>query len=874
MSASPSCSCESQPRWRFDRRGGFVHEDSVPTAAARPEVQPVLEGVLLTNARRPSATATCGCGCGGSCAAESDEHPCKCGNTTAPRVRRMERPFQTKDPRLRLWQLQQEQPGGDLEARIAGLEATGRRVRGDPRATGERTWTVPTTSGLRMETTGMGDSARFDRFGRGASERQPEGLQGPFANALVPPGVGADHHPGWGDLPRAFPRACDMGPDEAPVCAREASMEAHPGEVYTPEEMIVALRGEVSSSHLKLLSEYVGATLSDLKDLGTAGDAGDYGYIDPNTGEAIGPAATCADVTHCGSNASDGDGIDFKGLRPRTPTSGQLTLVHENLFLFCEGPAILSHYGTLGLDIARNIFAGNANGISVGADTYLFHDEWTVHDDATGYDYLEGGCYRIYRNLFIKNNRADKSCNQRGSGAGITMDLAVRWSFKNNEYNPNCNFEEEALGMHMPVRYRDVWIVNNTFHEHGEHAIAIYRGEYEENVVDPYDASIFPQRPAVLQDFTILNNIFSDSYSREVEPLEADRKAEGLGLDVHLAFFVGGSDDLSNQAQAFDPDFEAPTIEIDHNLYYPTFTCGDNGSGGTECSLLWETNAEHWGLERFRQDPPAQEAHGQEADSPTDYLEFFTDFEGSTTRWNWFDGTWDADWSTDGTNALWRGPLAEATLPTYYDGGAPADEPHWASLPPDWTPLAYVPSASSPAIDQAKLDTGLYDLGWYRRTGGLEGGEVVDVGQGPDLLFRFKNYTVTSTGGLPPGFDVEPAANQSTGDIGALNHPVLHETVDPRQTWFWGDKYGLGPGPQVIIQPIGPFDLPTTLDPPTKDLFPPVYIDPGLWVSREFFDQLLRYDWSGSGASQQRADLLRLLLQSRQQAFRPTGGDR
>ena len=131
--------------------------------------------------------------------------------------------------------------------------------------------TVPTSAGLRVETTGVGDSARLDRFGRSASEREPEGLQGPFANALVPPGIGGDHHPGWGDVPQAFPQPCDMGPDEAPVCAREASMDSHPGEVYTPAEMIEAARGEsLESVLLDKLSEYVGATVGSLDDLGKA----------------------------------------------------------------------------------------------------------------------------------------------------------------------------------------------------------------------------------------------------------------------------------------------------------------------------------------------------------------------------------------------------------------------------------------------------------------------------------------------------------------------------------------------------------------------------------------------------------------------------
>ena len=171
-----------------------------------------------------------------------------------------------------------------------------------------------------------------------------------------------------------------------------------------------------------------------------------------------------------------------------------------------------------------------------------------------------------------------------------------------------------------------------------------------------------------------------------------------------------------------------------------------------------------------------------------------------------------------------------------------------------------MPSAGSPAIEQAKTDTGLYDLGWYRRTGGEEGaGEVLYVGQGPDLFYRFKHYTVTTTSGFPPGFEVERAEDQATGDIGALHRPVLHGTdVDLRPKWLWGDEFGFPPGPQVASPSIGPTDLPGVLDPPTKDLLPPYYIDPGLGVSREVIDQLLRYDWTGMGAPLQRM-LLNLL---------------
>ena len=1210
MSGAPACGCEARPMLRLDRQGGFVPDAAVPVATKR-EAQPaVLEGVLLTNARRPSATATCGCGCGcgGSCAAEAEAHPCTCGNTSAARIRTMEPTFRTDDPRLRLWQLQQEDPSVALDARIAGLEAVGITVRGDPRQVGERTWRVPTSEGLRLETTGMGGSARLDRFGRSASERRPEELLGPFANALVPPGVGQNHHPGdpvFGVAGEGFPAACSLGQPEEPVCHRESALASVPGEVFTPSEMWdAAQKSEVTQGDLDQLSADVGVILADLSVLGDVlanttrlvtatgkdgtgtplspwnfeqavrvlaqpvqapglkvyfrvddvfdlathgrndneywyqdklcsryatkpgmllirisgseeagvvissyaeqeglavvgtglarfvgcapcptreegeatypcadtdanhtatgividnveylelswievtrfqngvvghghcrdlrlnhldvhhnlsaglrfeaasalsslkggdclpvcsvgfggksrgpsswpcavltedrgypdrieitecllhdngqgkgsagtqlflvyyctgfhihrnlfycspvgihwqeksrqnfgtmvdgvpgaitsivncesttsaskhnlqdegackanldaaaaaafasvggdfwlkrwaqvinsteeggchrsggdgitlersssghiidhnifiglqadcsmwqrpgGDKESYGYWNQYTGRWIGPEESCKDASTCRSNTSDGDGIDFKGLRPRTPTSGELTVVHENLFLFCEGPAILSHYGTLGLDIARNIFAGNACGINiVDAGSYAFFNEWTSSSDfevnKDAYEYLETGCFRIYRNLFLMNNRVDDNCDQVGSGFGIRMKVSGRSEFRFNDetedvtvdgvtttvsINDACNYDADAERMNLPTRIREVWIVNNTFHGHGEHAIWVMRPEFDPNEADPYTGDD-PQRPYLLQDFHIYNNIMSDSFSgwdpTNEDPTYVEQMAaETNSTFAHLAFIVVGDNDLDTLANVFDY-YEEPTLFVDYNLYNPTFYCKNDqtvdsaGLPGHECALRWESNDNQWAVGRFMDDPPAMEQHWTSGGDPTAAPAFI----GSSTKWDWQADAWDTDWAEDGvTSALWRGSL---------EGGSDISifglHGKWVALPASWSPWAYVPSLTSPALEQAKTDTGLYDYGWFLRSGA-----VVDVGQGPDLFYRFKRSTTTvvveCVEVLPGSFftnavyerritsmTTEVDADQGATDLGALHLP-------------------------------------------------------------------------------------------------------
>ena len=112
-------------------------------------------------------------------------------------------------------------------------------------------------------------------------------------------------------------------------------------------------------------------------------------------------------------------------MRKRTPTGGEITIVRHNSFLFNSGVGIQIYYGTQGLEIYRNVFAGNGSGISIPSGSRLLtRCEWTCTDDCGVdgiVDFIETGCVRIYRNLILRNNRDDANCDGEGEGFGIKI---------------------------------------------------------------------------------------------------------------------------------------------------------------------------------------------------------------------------------------------------------------------------------------------------------------------------------------------------------------------------------------------------------------------------------------------------------------------
>ena len=449
------------------------------------------------------------------------------------------------------------------------------------------------------------------------------------------------------------------------------------------------------------------------------------------------PPLVQPDVVPACCDTSDGDGIDFKGLRQRTRDSDPFTIVAHNLFLFNEGPAITTHNGTIGLEIYRNVMAGNGTGITLiaGNNTH-FLDEWTVRDDVENvdrevrsYTFIEQGCYRIYRNLIYNNNRIDADCGTGGKGTGILINGTGVVELRDGA---------QASAGTVSHRFRDIWIVNNVLAGHEYYGLNAYRhlNRYDSQT-DEFDLDHASQ----ILGLHVLNNLIVNNATAFVG-LESD-KAGHINL--------GGKGDL--QLASFR-DVELDTFTIDSNWYYPPLDDGDPATEpasvryqGTPRSLWWFylDSEEVFEAVYFSSSESVVVSENQ----------IDPGLRTPAGTWSWPTDAWEQGWRTgepDGllwwAEDLWM-PSGDRALPAV-----------WESLPSaDWAPRHLDLQGGAPPTGWQTGSVGIPDRGVYRRTGAL-----VNVGSGPDIFYTAPDLDEERE--LAPGVVVRVRSN---GAVGAWN---------------------------------------------------------------------------------------------------------
>ena len=417
--------------------------------------------------------------------------------------------------------------------------------------------------------------------------------------------------------------------------------------------------------------------------------------------------------------ASAPDLRPFEGLRQRTPDSGPFTVVAHNLFMFNEGPAITMHNGTIGLEIFRNVIAGNGAGIVVIAgDNTHFYDEWTVEDstDGTPYEYIEQGCYRIYRNLIVNNNKVDKDCGVGGSGVGIEIDADGIIEVRDQDDD-----EDLYLRMRASSRVRDVWIANNVVAGHGKYGVSVYRTRFKTGS----DGAVYQSQVLGLR---LLNNLIVNN----------NLGNEGDKFPTQL--YLGGPGDTSFE------DVELETFEVNHNWYYPPM----QSSEVTDEEVTVAFNGDPVSLEAFHETSPERRFERiyfrlgpddfrlPDGSGPSPVFDAASrvvidknlvnpELADRKGIWAWTLDHWDEGWEQGLQPGLWWAD--ELSMPA----GETARPWQWRTLPAAvWAPGSVdLAGTSAPPVGWQTGSVGIPDRGWYLRTG-----ELVDVGEGPDIFYN------------------------------------------------------------------------------------------------------------------------------------------
>ena len=478
------------------------------------------------------------------------------------------------------------------------------------------------------------------------------------------------------------------------------------------------------------------------------------------------PDGTTEDSAPNCFDATDGEGIDFKGVRKRTPTGGELTIVRHNTFLFNSGLGIQVYHGTQGLEIYRNVFAGNGGGIRIaGGSCVLARCEWTCTEKCTrtgedgvekeeDVDFVETGCLRIYRNLILSNNRNDHNCDGEGEGYGILVDVDPMEGI-----NGECDRDGDPS---IAFRVRDLWIVNNTIDGNALGGIVMGRpwdckmeSSKCRNETDPVTGGVYDftgqERTAAVRitGVHILNNLLVGNGSQVGGSTGCMQVVIGNGLE---AWFAGMENDIWNENYrseyiAKHPDWQVyvvkgcrETFEIEHNFYVkPNISTGDARVvwfAGLQGTLERLNNV---GLEEWWWD------YSSNDNDVWSNIWSSGGYVASHAPWNWLDATYDfqSDWGTV--------------------------ESMWTSLSREWSPESYRLVRTSPLNNLADTSTGLLDHGaLYPPDGPSFLGSVVDVGEGPDFFYDEGHFEIGA---------LEPIGRVGTGG-GGLDLDKLSDLLD------------------------------------------------------------------------------------------------
>lgn len=411
-------------------------------------------------------------------------------------------------------------------------------------------------------------------------------------------------------------------------------------------------------------------------------------------------------------DTSDGDGIDFKSLRNRTERSSATTIVASNLFLFNEGAAIQAMNGTQGLEIYRNVMIGNGTGIFIKANQVQFYDEWTVADGDR--DWIEVGCFSIYRNLILANDRIDRTCDGEASSGGHGINIDVNGPPLMSGTTQTFDF-----------RFRDIRIVNNTIHGNPGLGIRVARRGVEADGSGPQTRVL---------DLVILNNAVTENGYR-INP------EHSVQTRIQAAFDVISTEGAHLE---WEPE-ELQSWTVDHNFWHrgdgyqqgphPDVPAGAMGPASGVESPVWRMSIDR---EVYRFGLAVVQ-------SLEDRLGVSALFEGAWTSGTVTDHYLQDPMYTAGRSSLFSaGPsVSKAFSKGTWDwtAWAYAFAPDWGVVAPEWdvlplrlSPEYYRPLAASPLVAWRASTTGVADREATEALSSTAPVAWVDVARGPGLL--------------------------------------------------------------------------------------------------------------------------------------------
>lgn len=431
------------------------------------------------------------------------------------------------------------------------------------------------------------------------------------------------------------------------------------------------------------------------------------------------------------TDTSDGDGVDVKGLRVRTPNcQEELTVIRHNLFLFNEGPGVQIIDGSQGLEVYRNVFAGNGQGVRLlTGDNTHFRDEWrcATRGDVTNpvtletQHWLETGCVRIYRNLFVENGRTDGACSggHMGEGATIVVDAGNLLSYHGES------------GTEAATRVRDIWIVHNTFDSNPAAAVNVNR-VFDCNSdpgLHPWAAHVPGSAPCDeptgepirVTGVHVLNNVFSENNTQGNSPCQQANFGSSAVQWVGTYLIKNHVSEEADELRPF-----AEVFEVDHNLHF-----GPEGWDDPSEDRSWRVIRYTWAQQDITEFVVRSEKEAEWHEYA--WHDFHVDVKGGEDAFaSWkstnyvMDAFWDWNW-----------------LSTTYGYDFQADwglvEPKWAALPGRWHPFRFHLDPGSIPATTGRRRTGLLDHGVYsQRIGGPvpTSAFLVDVADGPDLFYE------------------------------------------------------------------------------------------------------------------------------------------
>ena len=441
------------------------------------------------------------------------------------------------------------------------------------------------------------------------------------------------------------------------------------------------------------------------------------------------------------TDLSDGDGIDMKGVRLRTPNAdSELTVIRHNLFLFCEGAGVQMINGTQGVEIYRNVFAGGGIGVKLDTgDNTHFYGEWTCEDTdgEETLDWYETGCVRIYRNLFYRQDRLDKQCSGQGTGGGAAVLIDATNPLGFVDAREGADDDGYVVDTVRPTRIRDVWVGNNTIDSNPGGGIVISRAldclvDWDKQAdlprataddcadTDEYKAALLRVTGVHVLNNLVTNNNTWGSSNTCMQAIIGSAHVQWVG---QVGQFADGRtyDPASDEVRSF-----AEEIEVDANIWWKPEGDGRNSKAMRYSYLQprWDELVNTFGQETFWEDvagfDPDLGASSPDANLWHEYWDNITNgapgyLQSVAPTWSWQDG---------------------GTLGYDFEPDWGVVEAAWDTLDSAWNPRSFRPTPGSLAT-VGVVASGIYDHGVWSEKCNLadkSAPSLVDVAEAPDLL--------------------------------------------------------------------------------------------------------------------------------------------